>query len=64
MNYDGGSMLSGNNLEKLFEFEVKNFYTLRHSKQKNLEKNEKVSLFCFHKFVQEFKNEHADEYMD
>jgi hypothetical protein len=51
MNYDGGSMLSGNNLEKLFEFEVKNFYTLRHSKQKNLEKNEKVSLFCFHKFV-------------
>ena len=34
MTYQGGSIVSGNTLEKLFEFEVKNYYSHRAAKKK------------------------------
>ena len=34
MTYQGGSILSGNNLEQLFEFEVKNYYSHNAAKKK------------------------------
>lgn len=37
MTYQGGSIVSGNTLEKLFEFEVKNYYTHRAAKKKQEE---------------------------
>ena len=34
MTYKGGSIVSGNQLEKLFEFEVRNYYSHRAAKKK------------------------------
>jgi hypothetical protein len=34
MTYKGGSIVSGNQMEKLFEFDVKNYYSHRAAKKK------------------------------
>jgi hypothetical protein len=33
MTYQGGSLLAGNNLEKLHEIKVKNYYSKQHAKR-------------------------------
>ena len=40
MKYQGGSMISGNNLERLQEFEVKNYYRTKLARKKLEEKKQ------------------------